>query len=85
MENFDGILQHIQEDDFVEYYLFPPIESVIELEQEKKLSSILAKANKIIETHTKDFLWHKDGFKLSSRTLVYNKLNNVGENGKEKK
>lgn len=83
MASFDKLFQSVREDDFVEYFLFPPIESTNENEQNKLLSSMLAKANKIIDKVTSDFLWHKDAFKLSIRTSIYNELNNVSDdNGK---
>lgn len=83
MANINTLFESVREDDFVEYYLFPPIESKDEIEQEKILSSILSKANKIINKYTTDFLWHKDEFKLSARTSIYNELNNFsGDNGK---
>lgn len=84
MANCDKLFNLVREDDFVEYYLFPPIETRNEFEQEKVLSSILVKVNKIIDKYTTAFLWHKDAFKLSPRTSVYNELNSVTEdNGKK--
>lgn len=79
MAKVDTLFHCVREDDFVEYFLFPPIESVDEIEQEKILNSILEKADKIINKYTKDFIWHKDGFKLSARTTIYNKLNNASD------
>lgn len=58
------LLQTVREEDFVEYFLFPPLESSDESGQERLLST----ANKIVENYTKNFLWHKDEFKLNLRT-----------------
>lgn len=79
MADADNIFQTVREDDFVEYYLFPHIESKDVKEQENILSSILAKANKVINKYTTNFLWHKDEFKLSARTSIYNTFKNVEE------
>lgn len=77
-----GFLETVREDDFVEYYLFPLIESNNEEIQEKILNDILEKANEIINKHTTNFLWHKDGFKLCARTAFFNKLMTADEKGK---
>lgn len=82
MAHFDSLLESVREDDFVEYFLYPPIDSTNEIDEEKILNGILEKANKVIEKHTKNFLWHKDAFKLSVRTSIFNKLNKDEKNGK---
>lgn len=61
------ILEFVREEDFVEYYLFPPTDSADEKCQLDILNSILSKANKIVEGYTKNFLWHKEEFKLIPR------------------
>lgn len=83
MTSTDSLLQLIREDDFVEYYLFPPIESKNNIEQEKILSSILEKANKIVNKYVTGFLWHKDPFKLSVGSSLHNKLNNIDDGKKQ--
>lgn len=83
MAGVTNILESVREDDFVEYFLFPPIETNDEQEQERILTAILDKANKIIHRYTKNFLWHKDEFRLVVRTSISNYLNELdGQRGK---
>lgn len=77
MAGLNNILQTIRGDDFVEYYLFPPIETCNEKEEETILSGILTKANKIVKKYTNNYLWHRDEFKLVPRTSIYNTLNHI--------
>lgn len=77
MAGVTNILESVREDDFVEYFLFPPIETNDEQEQERILTAILDKANKIIHKYTKNFLWHKDEFRLVVRTSISNYLNEL--------
>lgn len=68
MANLNKVLQSVREDDFVEYFIFPKITSNNEKEEELQLNGILKKVWKSVEVYTKDYLWHKDEFKLSPRT-----------------
>lgn len=81
MDNLNKVLQSVREDDFVEYYVFPHIESNDEEQQERVLSALLEKANRIAEKYTKSYLWHKDEFKLVVRTRSSNYLTHI--DGKE--
>ncbi|KAF7266105.1 ecdysoneless cell cycle regulator [Rhynchophorus ferrugineus] len=81
MDNLNKVLQSVREDDFVEYYIFPHIESNDEEQQERVLSALLEKANRIAEKYTKSYLWHKDEFKLVVRTTSSNYLTHI--DGKE--
>ncbi|CAH1992227.1 unnamed protein product [Acanthoscelides obtectus] len=81
MAGSKNVLEFTREDDFVEYYLFPIIDTIEKKEQEVILRSILLEANKVIEKYTKDYLWHKDEFKLAPRTSIYNSLIHI--DGKE--
>ncbi|KAJ8958175.1 hypothetical protein NQ318_006114 [Aromia moschata] len=77
MAGSSNVLETAREDDFVEYHLYPPIETSDEKEQETILSSILSKANKIVQKYTENYLWHKDEFKLICRTSIYNYLSHI--------
>lgn len=77
MAGLNNVLETVREDDFVEYYLFPPIETCSEKEEETILSSILTKANKIVKKYTTNYLWHRDEFKLVPRASIYNSLNRI--------
>ncbi|CAG9818506.1 unnamed protein product [Phaedon cochleariae] len=80
MANINNVLESVREDDFVEYFLFPPVSTEDENEQELILSTLLDKANKIITKYTKDYLWHKDEFKLLLRTSTTNSLHFIEGN-----
>lgn len=83
MAGVNNILESVKEDDFVEYYLFPSIKTNDIKEQDSILSSLLSKANKIIDKYAKNYLWHKDEFKLVPRTSISNTLTHIeGKNGK---
>ncbi|CAH0547417.1 unnamed protein product [Brassicogethes aeneus] len=83
MAGVNNILESVREDDFVEYYLFPVINSEDIKEQETILSCVLSKANKIIDNYSKNYLWHKDEFKLVPRTSISNLLTHIdGKNEK---
>ncbi|XP_050300653.1 protein ecdysoneless [Anthonomus grandis grandis] len=69
-----NLLQTFREDDFVEYYLFPSLQSTDEKEQEALLETVLSKANRVIEKYTQDYLWHKDPIQFVSRTSLSNFL-----------
>mgnify|MGYP005984743047 FL=1 len=75
-----NVLESVREDDFVEYFLFPVIDSRDDKEQEIVLNRFLCQAEKIVEKYTKEHLWHKDEFKLSVRTWVSNSLIHGDEN-----
>ncbi|RZC37469.1 SGT1 -like ecdysoneless [Asbolus verrucosus] len=75
-----NVLESVREDDFVEYYLFPPIDSRDDKEQEVVLNRVLSQAEKVIQKFTKQYLWHKDEFKLTARTWISNSL--IHDNGK---
>jgi hypothetical protein len=75
-----NVLESVREDDFVEYYLFPPIDSRDEKDQEIALNRVLTQANRITEKYTQRYLWHKDEFKLTVRTWISNSLIHDSEN-----
>ncbi|CAG9831641.1 unnamed protein product [Diabrotica balteata] len=77
MAGMTNVLETVREDDFVEYFIFPQIETHDEQEQENILTALLDKTNKIIHKYTKNFLWHKDDFKLVIRTSTSNFLNEI--------
>ncbi|CAH1367265.1 unnamed protein product [Tenebrio molitor] len=75
-----NVLESVREDDFVEYYLFPPIDSRDEKDQEIALNRVLTQAKRITEKYTQRYLWHKDEFKLTVRTWISNSLIHDSEN-----
>ncbi|XP_060535573.1 protein ecdysoneless [Cylas formicarius] len=77
MTSIKNALQLVRADDFVEYYLFPSIDSRDEKDQETTLNTVLQKANKIVEKYAKNYLWHKDAFKLTIRTSHSNYLRHI--------
>ncbi|XP_066138767.1 protein ecdysoneless isoform X1 [Euwallacea fornicatus] len=81
MDKLNNILQTIREDDFVEYYLFPRISAPDESRQQEVLDSALAVANQVVKQQCQDYLWHKDPFKLTTRTHLSNFLTHI--DGKE--
>ncbi|KAG5891261.1 hypothetical protein JTB14_019668 [Gonioctena quinquepunctata] len=74
MATKNNVLESVREDDFIEYFLFPPINIEDEKEQEVLISTVLEKANKIVQKFSRDYLWHKDEFKLIPRTSISNSL-----------
>lgn len=81
MTQLNNILESVREEDFVEYYLFPSIDHTKDnVEQERALREILLKAEEIVKKYTKEYLWHKDEFKLTTRTTFFNKF--ICDNGK---
>lgn len=64
-------LEFIREDDFVEYYIFPSILSNNEKDQEEILNSTLQRVSKTINKYCNQYLWHKDEFRLMSKTKSY--------------
>lgn len=61
-------LEFIREEDFVEYYIFPRILSNNEKDQEEILNSTLQRVSKTISKYCNQYLWHKDEFRLVSKT-----------------
>ncbi|CAG9771096.1 unnamed protein product [Ceutorhynchus assimilis] len=83
MAKLNNLLQTYREDDFVEYYLFPQIDSEEEKQQEALLEGILVKANRVIEKFARGYLWHKDPVQLLPRTSLSNFLTHI--DGKEER
>lgn len=75
-------LEFIREDDFVEYYIFPSILSNNEKDQEEILNSTLQRVSKTISNYCNQYLWHKDEFRLMSKTKINCLLDN--ERGDQK-
>lgn len=61
-------LEFVREDDFVEYFLFPEVNSQTEEEILAQLEKLLEEVNKLLERFQKDYIWHKDVIKLTART-----------------
>lgn len=69
-----NVLEFVREEDYVEYFLFPPKFNTPETEpsEENELNQVLVQINSIRDTFTKDYLWHKDSFRLSTRARHFN-------------
>lgn len=81
MANMNNVLECVREEDFVEYFIFPAISTNDLKEQEYILNSLLKKIQKeIIDKYCKDYIWHRDDFKLVPRTRMTNLLAIEDEN-----
>lgn len=72
-----NILECVREDDFVEYYLFPKINYEENGNEEIVLTTLLNKINEFVKDLIKDYLWHKDPFKLTVRPSITNILSSI--------
>lgn len=73
------ILQNVREDDFVEYFLFTSTLSFNKDNEDVELNELLNKCNQIVQNLSKNYLWHKDSFKLNCRPSITNKLVHLDE------
>lgn len=80
MANCDRILECVREEDYVEYFIFPEIQTNDEKEHELILNTTLKLIQKIVSQYTNIYLWHKDEFKLYPKTKVSHLLNSENEN-----
>lgn len=67
-------LEFVREDDYVEYFLFPPKYNTPETEpsEENELNEVLVKIRAVQETFTTGYIWHKDEFRLTTRVRHFN-------------
>jgi SGT1 protein len=81
-------LETLREDDFVEYFLFPDIKACdIQLENEEdQLTTVQQKIQEIYKTFSKNYIWHRDSFKVHPRYKNFSLLtqHETGEGGKNK-
>lgn len=68
-----SVLETVREDDFVEYFIFPQLNS--NENEEIVLNNYLTKINNAIRNQTKDYLWHKDEFNVTTRPKTSHLLN----------
>uniref|UniRef100_A0A336LLL9 CSON010150 protein n=1 Tax=Culicoides sonorensis TaxID=179676 RepID=A0A336LLL9_CULSO len=54
-------LEFVREDDYVEYFLYPEVSSISELQK------LLDEINEIVKEFSKEYIWHKDAFNLKIR------------------
>lgn len=59
------LLKTVREDDYVEYYIFPKLEGA--LSERDLLAKYLGDITQLVNSYTKDYIWHKDEFNLSIR------------------
>ena len=67
-------MEFVREDDYVEYFLFPPKFNTPDTEpsEENELNSVLAEIRRHSETFTQGYIWHKDPFRLTTRLRHFN-------------
>ncbi|KAK5642063.1 hypothetical protein RI129_008230 [Pyrocoelia pectoralis] len=69
MANSLNFLQSAREDDFIEYFLYLPLVSFKDSKSEQSiLKSTLKQIQNVIQKNSQNYLWHRDGFKLTPRT-----------------
>lgn len=68
-----NVLQAIREDDFIEYYLFPKVNPELNSE-DKVIKNLLNEINDVVYSYTKDYIWHRDPFKVSFRGRNFSNL-----------
>lgn len=72
----NNVLLKVRDDDFVEYFLFPVL-NTNENEEEKALKRVNGTVNGTVQKYTGQYLWHKDDFRLRIRTSVNNILSSL--------
>jgi hypothetical protein len=68
-------LENLREEDFVEYFLFPNIKACELQNEEELLKNVNAKVLEIAKNYCKNYIWHRDGFKVYPRYRNFNLLN----------
>lgn len=61
-------VETIRSEDFIEYFLFPPIDQVSEDEERDTLGQLLQTIDELSGKFTRSYIWHKDAFGLKVRT-----------------
>lgn len=74
-------LELVRNDDFIEYFLFPQINSDSEAQEDELLDGVLKQVNDIASSYTSSFIWHKDPFALKARNSSSHLLNPESEGG----
>ncbi|KAG5670401.1 hypothetical protein PVAND_000669 [Polypedilum vanderplanki] len=68
-------LENVRVEDFIEYYLFPELDGVLEENEVEALNVICQKINEIAQSYTSNYIWHKDPFILKTRNGSSHLLN----------
>lgn len=71
-----GILEVARAEDFVEYFLFPNVQSTELKDINEQLNNNLKSINIIVEKYCKNYIWHKDEFRLTVRGCDENIVGN---------
>lgn len=66
MANNKTILELVNGDDFIEYYLFPKF-NINDNNEAEILNSFISKITAFLQKYTRDYIWHHDGFNLTPR------------------
>lgn len=75
-------LEIIRTDDFIEYFLFPQLDGVLEENEVEALNVISQKINEIAQSYVSNYIWHKDPFILKTRSRTTHLLSSIDNNGK---
>lgn len=67
-------LEIVRNDDFIEYFLFPTIDHVSEIEEDATLDELLKQINELASSYS-NYIWHKDPFNLKARNRNSHLLN----------
>uniref|UniRef100_A0A7G3ANP3 Putative mads box transcription factor n=1 Tax=Lutzomyia longipalpis TaxID=7200 RepID=A0A7G3ANP3_LUTLO len=62
----NGVLEFVREDDYIEYFLFPRLVAE-ESRRNEELNEILVQVEGITETFCKNYIWHRDAFRVRAR------------------
>jgi hypothetical protein len=74
-------LENVRVEDFIEYFLFPELDGVLEENEVEALNVICQKIDQIAQSYTSNYLWHKDPFTLKTRNGSSHLLN-IDNDGK---
>ncbi|XP_055911872.1 protein ecdysoneless [Eupeodes corollae] len=84
--NLGANLEFVREEDFVEYFIFPPTNKDNNEDDDKNethLESLLQKIKAQVDQISEDYIWHKDEFNLTIRTEARESLREEENNEKQ--
>lgn len=64
VDGSERLLNTVREDDYVEFYIFPVLN---EKDEDSLLSKYLIEISNLLQSYTKQYIWHKDEFNLTIR------------------
>lgn len=77
-------LETVRAEDFIEYFLFPPINRESINAENETIVQCINRINEIAENYCGNFIWHKDPFRVilrswNSNLLIENQTEEQGE------